>query len=55
MLVAIICDTHYGARGDSTLLLNNQKKFFDGVFFPTLKSKGVGTILHLGDLVDRRK
>ena len=55
MLVAIVCDTHYGARGDSTLLLNNQKKFFDGVFFPTLKSKCVGTILHLGDLVDRRK
>jgi DNA repair exonuclease SbcCD nuclease subunit len=55
MLIAIVCDTHYGARSDSTILLDNQKQFFDNTFFPTLKEKGVNTVIHLGDLVDRRK
>lgn len=55
MLIAIICDTHYGARSDSSILMDNQKQFFDNIFFPKLQEKGVETVIHLGDLVDRRK
>jgi DNA repair exonuclease SbcCD nuclease subunit len=31
------------------------KKFLDEVFFPTVDREGITTIIHLGDLVDRRK
>lgn len=53
--IAIICDTHFGVRGDSNIFLEHQKKFFENAFFPTINSKKIKTILHLGDLVDRRK
>ena len=55
MLIAIICDTHYGAKSDSSVLLDNQKLFLDNIFFPTLREKNIKTVIHLGDLVDRRK
>ena len=31
------------------------KRFLDDVFFPTLERNSIHTIIHLGDLVDRRK
>ena len=31
------------------------KKFLDEVFFPTIDDQGIDTVIHLGDLVDRRK
>ena len=31
------------------------KKFLDEIFFPTLDREGITNIIHLGDLVDRRK
>lgn len=53
--IAIITDTHFGARGDSLPFLDYQKIFLDKVFFPYLKEHKIKTIFHLGDLVDRRK
>ena len=55
MKLAIITDTHWGVRNDSQAFLDNSKVFLDNVFFPYLEKHGVHTILHLGDLVDRRK
>jgi DNA repair exonuclease SbcCD nuclease subunit len=55
MKIAIITDTHWGVRNDSTVFLENNKKFLENVFFPTITSLGINDILHLGDLVDRRK
>lgn len=55
MKVAIINDSHFGVRGDSTVFLDYQEKFYKDVFFPHLQDAGIKTLLHLGDLFDRRK
>lgn len=55
MYVAIISDTHWGIRNDSASFLDMSKRFLDDVFFPELEKRGIQTIVHLGDLVDRRK
>ena len=55
MKVAIINDTHFGAKNDSLIMLEYQKKFFENVFFPMLKEEGITTVLDLGDTFDRRK
>lgn len=54
-LVAILTDTHYGARKGAQYLHDFFEKFYSEVFFPTLKERGVDTILHLGDAFDSRK
>lgn len=53
--VAIISDTHWGVRGDSLAFLDMTKRFVDDVFFPTMERESIHTIVHLGDLVDKRK
>ena len=55
MKLAIITDTHWGARGDSQIFLDYFKKFYDNVFFPYLDKHDIKTCIHLGDVVDRRK
>lgn len=55
MKIAVIGDTHFGARGDSPLFLNHFLKFFEEQFFPYIKENGITKVLHLGDLFDRRK
>ena len=55
MKVAVIADTHWGVRNDSISFMDMSKNFLDNVFFPTLENNGIKTIVHLGDLVDRRK
>lgn len=55
MRLAIISDTHFGVRNDSPLFLEYSFKFFDTIFFPYLKEHGIDTVIHMGDLLDRRK
>jgi DNA repair exonuclease SbcCD nuclease subunit len=55
MRVAVLTDTHWGARGDSRAFLDYFTRFHDEVFFPYLERYHIDTIYHLGDLVDRRK
>lgn len=55
MKLAILCDTHFGARSDSKIFLKHQEKFFKEIFFPCLQDRNIETILHLGDVFDRRK
>jgi len=55
MKLAIVSDTHFGIRGDAQIMLDYQKRFFDNIFFPKIKDEGIRHIIHLGDLVDRRK
>ena len=55
MRVAIITDTHYGARKGSKHLHDYFEKFYQDVFFPSLEKHGVTTIVHMGDAFDSRK
>lgn len=55
MKIAIINDTHFGCRNDSSVFLDTFLKFFDTQFFPYLEENNIKNILHLGDLMDRRK
>lgn len=55
MKIALITDTHWGVRGDSAPFLDYQKQFLDKIFFYALDKANIKTIIHLGDLVDRRK
>jgi DNA repair exonuclease SbcCD nuclease subunit len=55
MKIAIIGDTHFGARGDAPVFLNHFLKFFETQFFPYLKEHNITKVIHLGDLFDRRK
>lgn len=55
MKIAIINDSHFGARNDANVILNAQERFFKNVFFPYLKENQINKVLHLGDLFDRRK
>ena len=55
MKIALITDTHWGVRNDHLAFMENNNLFLDNVFFPLLVKHNIGTIVHLGDLVDRRK
>jgi DNA repair exonuclease SbcCD nuclease subunit len=55
MKIALITDTHWGVRNDNVAFLDDSKKFLDTIFFPYLEKNGITTVVHLGDLVDRRK
>ena len=55
MKIALINDTHFGARGDSQLFFDYFMKFFDEVFFPYLEENNIKTVIHAGDFMDRRK
>lgn len=55
MKIAIISDTHWGVKNDSPVMLNNMKVFLDEIFFPYINRHSIKSVVHLGDLVDRRK
>ena len=55
MRVALLGDTHFGARGDSPIFHQFFKSFYDDVFFPYLNEHGVDYVVQLGDVFDRRK
>ena len=55
MKIALITDTHFGARNDSGVISDYMMKFYSDIFFPYIIDNDIKTIIHLGDLVDRRK
>jgi DNA repair exonuclease SbcCD nuclease subunit len=55
MKIAIINDTHFGARNDSSIFLNYFLEFFEEQFFPYCIENKIDQVMHLGDLMDRRK
>tara|TARA_B100000287_G_scaffold33165_1_gene30786 strand:+ start:1578 stop:2612 length:1035 start_codon:yes stop_codon:yes gene_type:complete len=55
MKIAIITDTHYGARKGSKHLHDYFEKFYNDIFFPSLEENKIETVLHMGDIFDSRK
>ena len=55
MKIAIVTDTHFGARNDNQNFNDYFFKFYENIFFPTLVERGITTCVHMGDVVDRRK
>lgn len=55
MKVALVTDTHFGARGDNVHFDSYFRKFYSDVFFKVLVARGIKHIFHLGDVFDRRK
>jgi len=55
MKVAILTDTHYGARKGLKYLHDHFELFYKNVFFPSLKEHGVEAVIHMGDAFDSRK
>jgi DNA repair exonuclease SbcCD nuclease subunit len=53
--VGIITDTHFGARSESRAFADYFDQFLSNVFFPELDRRGIWSVIHLGDIVDRRK
>ena len=55
MKIAIITDTHFGARNDNNNFNEYFYKFYEEQFFPYLKEHNIKDCIHLGDIMDRRK
>lgn len=53
--IALITDTHFGVRNDNQILAAYFTKFYRDIFFPRLEAENIKRIIHLGDVVDRRK
>jgi len=55
MKIALITDTHFGARNDNLAFNDYFYKFWEEVFFPYIEENNIDTVIHLGDVMDRRK
>ena len=55
MKIALLNDTHFGCRNDSPAFMNYHNRFYDEIFFPYIEKNNIKTLVHLGDVVDRRK
>jgi len=53
--IAIITDTHFGARNDNLNFNEYFYKFYEEQFFPYLKENNITHCIHMGDIMDRRK
>lgn len=53
--IAVLTDSHFGARGDSLPMQASMERFYNEVFFPTLDKHNCQVMLHAGDYGDRRK
>lgn len=54
MEIAILADSHFGCRKNSSYFMNHQRKFYER-FFDYLNERGIKDIIHLGDVFDNRK
>jgi len=53
--IALLTDTHFGARNDNVNFNEYFYDFYEGLFFPYLQQNNIKHCIHLGDLMDRRK
>lgn len=55
MKIALLGDTHFGARNDNSAFHDYFEKFYRDVFFPYLDKHNIKVVHQFGDLFDRRK
>jgi DNA repair exonuclease SbcCD nuclease subunit len=55
MKIALVTDTHWGVRNDSAVFADYFQKFYQNIFFPYLDENEITHVIHLGDIVERRK
>jgi DNA repair exonuclease SbcCD nuclease subunit len=55
MKVAILTDSHFGARKGSKFIHDYFELFYKNIFFPALEEHGVQVVIHMGDAFDSRK
>jgi DNA repair exonuclease SbcCD nuclease subunit len=55
MLIPFINDTHFGFKNDSQIFREYFNRFFKDIFFPYVDANNIKELIHLGDLMDRRK
>lgn len=53
--IALLTDTHFGGRNDSPIFADYFAQFYREVFFPYIDANEIDCVVHLGDIVDRRK
>jgi predicted phosphodiesterase len=53
--IALITDTHAGVRNDLRAFHESSAKFYREVFFPRLVADDIRVVVHLGDVLDRRR
>ena len=53
--IAILGDTHFGARSSNKNVEHWQRLFYENVFWPRIKEEGIGTVIQTGDYFDNRK
>lgn len=55
MKIAFLTDQHFGVRNSNIFFMENQRKFYEKVFFPECEKRGITTILNGGDTWEDRK
>lgn len=55
MKIPLITDIHVGVRSDNVAFHENNRLFFNNIYFPYLKEHHIHEVIFLGDLLDRRK
>ena len=53
--IAILTDTHFGARKGNQLFHEYFQRFYEDTFFPTLDRNRITDVVHCGDCFDNRK
>jgi len=53
-MIAVITDTHFGAKSFDKQLFQTKMEYFNKVFFPYLIENNITDVLHLGDMVHNR-
>ena len=51
----MIGDIHFSYKQGDVVYKNNIKNFFDNIFFPEIRARGITTVFQTGDMFDGRK
>ena len=55
MKIALLGDTHFGARSSNRNVEHWQRLFYENVFWPKIKEEGITEVIQTGDYFDNRK